>query len=150
MRRLLFLLFTLVLAAQDPINPPPGASPIHAVGATFSGGGVQATQVFCCIVVPNAGTIIGWDITVDDGTGSGTCSGCTATVKFWKIATGTATPTSTNSINTSGVAISTGTAIHSTTLSDFTTTAVAANDIFAVQLSAVANANVVNVDVQYQ
>ena len=134
MRRLLFLLFTLVLAAQDPINPPPGASPIHAVGATFSGGGVQATQVFCCIVVPNAGTIIG----------------CTATVKFWKIATGTATPTSTNSINTSGVAISTGTAIHSTTLSDFTTTAVAANDIFAVQLSAVANANVVNVDVQYQ
>ncbi len=124
--------------------------PFHQAGATFSGGGVQTTQVFCCYVAANAGTIKSWDITVDDGTGAGTCAGCTCTVKFWKIATGTATPTSANSINTSGVSLSTGTAVHSSTVTDFTTLAVVANDIIAVQLSAVANASVVVADFQFQ
>ena len=67
----------------------------------------------------------------------------TITVKFWKVATGTAAPTAANAINTSGVGISTGTAVHSTTLSDFTTTAVAANDIMAMNVTAVTTATYV-------
>ena len=68
----------------------------------------------------------------------------TITVKFWKVATGTAAPTSGNSISTSGVGISSGNAIHSSTVSDFTTTAVAANDIMAMNVTAVATASYVS------
>lgn len=87
------------------------------------------------ITVPFACTITGYNLLVDAGT---------ITVKFWKVATGTAIPTSGNSISTSGVAISSGTAIHSTTVSDFTTTAVAANDIIAVNVTSVATAKYLN------
>ena len=59
------------------------------------------------------------------------------TFKLWKKATGTAIPTVADAINTSGVSISSGTHIRSATVSDFTTTAVAANDMIIVQLSAV-------------
>jgi hypothetical protein len=77
---------------------------------------------------PFAGTITGWNITADTGT---------ITVKIWKIATGTAKPTNANSINTSGISLATGTAIRSATLTDFTTLAVAAGDIFAAEVTAV-------------
>lgn len=80
---------------------------------------------------PVAGTITGWSIIADAGT---------ATVKVWKVASGTAAPTISNVINTSGVALATGTAIISTTTSDFTTTTVTANDMFAFDLTAVATA----------
>lgn len=80
---------------------------------------------------PCNGTITGWDFAVDAGT---------ATVQTWKVATGTASPTVSNSISTSGVSISSNTAVHSTTTSDFTTTTVAQGDIFAFNLSAVATA----------
>lgn len=83
------------------------------------------------ITVPFACTIAGYNLLIDAGT---------ITVKFWKIATGTAIPTSSNSISTSGVGISSGTAIHSTTVSDFTTTTVTANDIMAMNVTAVATA----------
>lgn len=86
------------------------------------------------VTVPFACSITAWNLLVDAGT---------VTVKFWKIATGTAIPTVTQSINTSGVAISTGTAIHSTTLSDFTTTTVTANDIVAMNVATVATAKYV-------
>jgi hypothetical protein len=75
-----------------------------------------------------AGTITGWNITADVGT---------ITIKIWKIATGTAKPTNANSINTSGISLSTGTAIRSSSLGDFTTLAVAAGDIFAAEVTAV-------------
>jgi hypothetical protein len=75
-----------------------------------------------------AGTISAYTIAVD----SGTC-----TLKTWKIATGTAIPTVSNSISTSGVAISTGTLVRSTTLSDFTTTTVTANDVFIANVTAI-------------
>jgi len=87
------------------------------------------------ITVPFACTINAYNLAIDAGT---------ITVKFWKVATGTAIPTSANSINTSGVSISSGTAIHSTTLTDFTTTAVAASDILAMNVTAVATAAYVN------
>lgn len=79
-------------------------------------------------ISPAAGTITGFAIMVDAGT---------ATVKVWKVASGTATPTAANSINTSGVSISTGTAIISSTVTDFTTIAVAADDMFAFEITAV-------------
>jgi hypothetical protein len=87
------------------------------------------------LTIPFACTINAYNLLIDGGT---------ITVKFWKIATGTAIPTSSNSINTSGVGISTGTAIHSTTLSDFTTTTVTANDIMAMSVTVTATAKFVN------
>lgn len=89
-------------------------------------GSALATGVLCYVVVPLAGTITGWDIVVDAGTG---------TIDVWKIATGTAKPTVTNTITASALpAISTGTAIHSTTLTSWTTS-VAANDILGFNYS---------------
>lgn len=86
------------------------------------------------VTVPFACTIAAYSLLIDAGT---------ITVKFWKIATGTAIPTSSNSINTSGVAISSGTAIRSATVSDFTTTTVTANDILAMNVTSVATAKFV-------
>jgi hypothetical protein len=91
------------------------------------------------ITVPIACTISGYNLLIDAGT---------ITVKFWKKATGTAIPTSSDSISTSGVGISTGTAIHSTTTSDFTTTTVTANDILAVNVTAVSTAAYLNAVLQ--
>jgi len=87
------------------------------------------------ITVPFKCTINAYDLSIDAGT---------ITVKFWKVATGTAIPTSGNSINTSGVSISSGTHIHSTTLSDFTTTSVAAFDIMALNVTTVSTAAYIN------
>ena len=61
----------------------------------------------------------------------------TATFTTWKVATGTALPTVGNSISTSGISISSGTAVRSTTVTDFTTTTVSANDFIGIHLNAV-------------
>lgn len=84
--------------------------------------------------VPFACTITGYVLSVDAGT---------VTVKFWKIADGTAIPTSANSINTSGVSLSTGTRVRSSTLTDFTSTSVTAHDMLAMNVTAVATAKFV-------
>lgn len=99
-------------------------------GFTVDGGGsaISTGKVKGYFVFPDAATITGWNITVDTGT---------VTVKVWKIAAGTAKPTSSDSINTSGVSISSGTSIRSSTLSDFTTTSIAAGDIVAYNIEAV-------------
>lgn len=96
---------------------------------TSTPGNVSGTSVF-----PAPCTITGWDISIPL-TDSGT-----ATVKFLKVAAGTASPGTGNSINTSGVSLSTGTHVRSTTVTDFTTTAVSAGDVLAVQLTTVATA----------
>jgi hypothetical protein len=113
--------------------------PCHAISFTLynstglaAGTGIASTDY---ITMPIACSLKAYNLAIDGGT---------ITVKFWKIATGTAIPTNTNSINTSGVAISTGTAIHSTTLTDFTTTTISANDILAMNITAVSTANFVN------
>lgn len=77
------------------------------------------------------GTISAYTIAVD----AGTC-----TVKTWKKATGTAIPTIADVISTSGVAISSGTLVRSTTTSDFTTTTVTENDVLMCQATAVSTA----------
>lgn len=112
---------------------PAFADDHYTVQATFDGGGsaISAGKLKGFYTAPMAGTIDGWSITVDTGT---------LTFKVWKIATGTAKPTVANVINTSGVAISSGTHVSSATVSDFTSTAVAAGDIFAFEITAVSGA----------
>lgn len=105
---------------------------IGTPGGTALTAGATTTDY---ISVPFACTINRYTLMIDAGT---------ITVKFWKVALGTAIPTSGNSINTSGVGISSGTAITSTTLSDFTTTSVAANDAIAMNVTAVSTAAFVN------
>lgn len=107
---------------------------IRSIGAGFDGGGSAltsgATQT-AYFTVPFACTIAAWNITVDTGT---------ITFDVWKIATGTAIPTVANTITASALpAISTGTAVHSTTLTGWTTS-VSANDIFGVNINAVSSA----------
>lgn len=102
-------------------------------GFTADGGGSALTTgaVKGVTVAKRAGTITGWSISVDTGT---------ATVRVWKIATGTAIPTVSNNINTSGVSISSGTHVRSSTVTDFTTTSVAAGDIIGYEITAVSGA----------
>ena len=106
---------------------------IRGPGFTADGGGSALTtgKRKGYVTVPSKGTITGWSIGVDTGT---------CTVKVWKVGTGTAVPTIANVINTNGVAISSGTYVRSTTVTDFTSTAVAAGDILAFDLTAVASA----------
>ena len=113
---------------------------IRGFGYSFDGGGsALSSGVTGYVTVPYACTIAGWNMALDAGT---------ATVDIWKIATGTAIPTVTNTITASALpAISTGTAKHSTTLTSWTTTS-AANDIYGFNLSAVATATFVNIVVQ--
>ena len=102
-------------------------------------GSTLTTSEVSYVTVPFACTLGAWNILADAGT---------VTVKTWKVATGTAIPTSANSISTSGVSLATGTAIHSTTMTDFTTTAVSANDIMAAAITAVSTAKFVNFTLQ--
>jgi hypothetical protein len=134
-------------AGSGDVTLPPGPATLvaktdikHAIsfqfgspGGTALTSGANSTEY---VTVPFACTIAGVDILADAGT---------ATFKFWKIATGTAIPTSSNSINTSGISLSTGTALHTATLTDFTTTAISANDILAANISAVSTAAYLNV-----
>lgn len=107
---------------------------MRAVGAGFDGGGSALTSgstATAYFTVPFACTISAWDATVDTGT---------ITFDVWKVATGTAIPTVTNTITSSALpAISTGTALHSTTLTGWTTS-VSADDIFGININTVATA----------
>jgi hypothetical protein len=111
-----------------------GSTPVlhHSFQYLFFNSGsalVASATAIGAFTVPAACTITSWDIDVSPSD--------TATVKTYKVATGTTHPTSTNSISTSGVSISSGGHLHSTTLTDFTTTSAAAYDIFAFALTAV-------------
>ncbi len=91
--------------------------------------------------IPFACTIQAWNVTVDTGT---------ITIDVWKIASGTAIPTVTNTItSTNTPAISTGTAIHSTTLGGWTTS-VAANDIMGFNVKTISGATKASLVIQCQ
>ena len=115
---------------------------VRSFGTTFgdtaaSSGLTSGSVVY--FTVPYACTISAWNITVDAGT---------VTFDIWKIATGTAVPTVTNTITASALpALSTGTAKHSTTLTGWTTS-VTANDIIGIQLNTVATAKYAEIDVE--
>jgi hypothetical protein len=115
------------------------SGPLRGISFTvYNSGGLTAGTTaasYDLFTVPVACTISGYDLGIDSGT---------ITVKFWKIAAGTAIPTATNSINTSGVSISSGTAKQSSTLTDFTTTTVSVHDIMAMDITAVSGASLVN------
>ncbi len=113
---------------------------IRAFGYAFDGGGSALTAGPTGYqTIPYSCTIAAWNISVDAGT---------ATVDIWKKATGTAIPTVADTITASATpAISTGTSIHSTTLTSWTTS-VAANDIIGINLKTVATASFVSLTVQ--
>jgi len=102
----------------------------HSFGCSFDGGGTAIANGSTCYIpdIPFACTIDGYSIAADTGT---------ATVKFWKVATGTALPTVSNVINTSGLSLSSGTLVRSSTVTDFTSTAVTAHDAAAVTITTI-------------
>ncbi len=104
---------------------------IRTIGATWDGAGAALTtgKATGYVSVPFAGTITGYSISADVGT---------CTIQTWRVATGTAVPTVSNSISTSGVQLTTGTHVRSTSVGDFTNTTVAVGDIFAFNLGTVA------------
>jgi hypothetical protein len=103
-------------------------------GGTFVNGGnplvAGATTYF---TITHACTIVAWNITIVPAD--------TATFDIWDVATGTAVPTVANTIISTGPpAISTGTAVHSTTVTGWTAgngTSVLKNYIFGINLKAV-------------
>lgn len=104
---------------------------------TFDGGGSAiASGKTIYLRIPLACTIANWSILSDVAE--------TVTIKTWKIASGTAIPTVANSISTSGVSLSSGTAVVSSTVSDFTSTAVTGNDLMAANITAITAATFVN------
>jgi len=109
--------------AAGPAFVNPGATFVNA-GNTLTSGPVtyKAASSAC--------TIVSYNIWADTGTVS---------FDVWKIATGTALPTVSNTIisGSSYLALSSGTNIDSTTLTSLTTTSVAAKDIFGFKLQAV-------------
>jgi hypothetical protein len=116
---------------------------VRGFGTTFGSNATGATALtsgdVVYFTVPYACTIAAWNITVNAGT---------VTFDIWKIATGTAVPTVSNSIVASAKpALSTGTALHSTSMSGWTTS-VTANDIFGIKLDTVATATYAEIDIQ--
>lgn len=106
---------------------------VRTFGATFTNGGATVVPTQSApFRIPYACTISSINISLAP---SGT-----ATLAVWKIATGTAIPTVANLISTAGIAISTGTVLQSSTVTDFTTTAVAKNDQAIISLTAVGGA----------
>ena len=107
---------------------------IHGFGASFDGGVAALTAgKTVYTTVPYACAIKAWNITVSPAD--------TATFDIWRLATGAVIPTLANTIlGTPWLAISTGTSVHSTTLSAFTSTAIAANDIIGINLKSIGGA----------
>ena len=105
---------------------------IHAIPfSIYNPSGLTATTGIASTdytPVPFGCTITGYQLAIETGT---------ITVKFWRKASGTAIPTSSDSISTSGVGISTGTRIVSSTVSDFTSTTINADDLLAMNVTAV-------------
>lgn len=101
-------------------------------GDTATGVALTTSEVGY-ITVPFSCTITGWHIMADAGT---------VTIKTARVATGgTVLPTiASNSISTSGVSLSTGTLINSTTLTDFTSTTINAGDTLGFFITAAATA----------
>jgi hypothetical protein len=119
----------------------PSNTKIRSFGTTFgdTAGSALTSGSVVYFTVPYSCTISAWNATVDAGT---------VTFDIWKIATGTAIPTVTNTITAAALpAISTGTAKHSTTLTAWTTS-VTANDIIGIQLNTVATAKFAELDVE--
>jgi hypothetical protein len=132
-------------------TPSTYALPTHSFGATFTGGGsalvsgtTPGVSLNYLAPLPNACTATAWTVTVDAGT---------AGFRVWRVAAGTAIPTVGNTITTGDLAISSGTNLRSTTMTNFSGSVApvfAANDVVAIQLNAVATATVATFSIQCQ
>ncbi len=123
-------------AARLPTN-----TKIRSFGTTFGDTTASALTAGSIVyfTIPYTCTLSAWNIAVDAGT---------VTFDVWKIATGTAIPTVSNTITAAALpALASGTAKHSTTLTGWTT-AVAANDIVGIQLKTVATAKYAEIDLE--
>ncbi len=100
------------------------------IGFTTDGGGSTVTTgAKAYIIARTGGTITGWNITAVG-------SSPTCTIDVWKIATGTALPTVSNTIMGTKPSLSTGNAIRSSTITGWTNT-YSAGDIFGFNIDAV-------------
>jgi len=96
----------------------------------FDGGGAALTTGKTIYLdIPFACTITNWSIQ--------STTAETVTVKLWRVNGGTAIPAVGNSISQNGVSLSSGTAVTSSTVSDFTSAAIAAGDRLAANITAV-------------
>ncbi|MES2034815.1 MAG: hypothetical protein V4466_11605 [Pseudomonadota bacterium] len=132
---------TAAVTGTLPAAKVPANIRVRSFGTTFgdTAGSALTSGSVVYFTIPYACTISAWNITVDAGT---------VTFDIWKIATGTAIPTVSNTITASALpALSTGTALHSTTLTSWTTS-VTANDIIGIQLKTVATAKYAELDVE--
>lgn len=124
---------------------------VHKIVAVFNGGGsalTSGTTVGSSLIystpVPFACTITAWTVTVDTGT---------VGFRVWRAAAGTAVPAVGGTLNGGDLAISTGTNLRSTTMTNFTggtAPSLAANDILAFQLNAAATATYATVSLECQ
>ncbi len=127
------LYLTAISVPANATNPGNTTKQVRMIGATVDGGGaVVVTGIIGYFISPFAGKIKAWSIAA-----SGTSPTCTFDV--WKIGTGTALPTVTNTIMGTKPALSTGNAIRSTTLTSWAVN-FAAGDIFGFNLDAVSAA----------
>lgn len=119
------------LTLQGGVTAPAStASIVRGLVFTFDGGGAAISSGATAYArVPFACTLVDWSIS--------STTAETVTLKTWKVSTGTALPTVSNSISTAGVSLSSGKHVRSTTLADFTQTSVSANDIVAANITAV-------------
>lgn len=120
---------------------------VYSFGCTFDGSGaVIALNSVCYTRLPRAGTITGYSVVAVG-------AAPTATLDVWKIATGTVLPTNGETI-TGGqeIALAAGNAITTVVAGDTAkwNHAIAAYDIAAVSVDAVANATWMQVLVYYQ
>ena len=109
----------------------------HGLLFSFDGGGAPlASGKTLYLRVPFACTIVNWSIM--------STTAETVTVSLWMLSGGTAIPTVSNTINTSGVSLSAGTAVLSSTLTDFIQTAIPADAWLAATLDAVTASQSIN------
>jgi hypothetical protein len=92
----------------------------------FRGTDVSAGQTIF-VTVPYTCTITDWAITSDGA----------ATIMLWSSPDSTQVPTDSDILTQHGLSLTTGTRIHSTTMSDFVSTSILAFDTIAVNLAAV-------------
>jgi len=112
----------------------------YSLGYNFDGAGSALTTQTRYAQVPFGCVIIAWNIIVDTGT---------ATVKVYRKATGgTTLPAGGDSINTSGVSISSGNVIRSTTLTDFTSLTISAGDVLGFAITSVASATTLHFNLE--
>lgn len=123
------------------VGPAGPAGPAATHGLAFSIGQPGGSQLTTASISPTLG--LPFACTIGNPSGSkytlalGEGDSGTVTVAFWKVSGGTAIPTSANSISTSGLTLSSGSQLQSSTFSDFTTTTINQNDIMTMAIVAI-------------